>query len=68
MKDKTTTWLVGVAAVAAMALSIAALIGLLVFDSIFLLRVFATLLIVAYAAALVRSSNWVTKRRRKNEE
>lgn len=58
----------GVALAAAMALPVVGLIGLLVFDSIFLLRVLAMLLIVAYATALFRSSGWVSKRRRKNEK
>lgn len=57
--------MVGVALAAAMTLPVAALIGLLVFDSVFIWRVFATLLVVAYAAALFRSSGWAPKRRRK---
>lgn len=54
MRDKTKTWLEGVALAVGIALPIPALIGLLVFDSILLLWIYVALVLVVYIAGLLR--------------
>ena len=54
MKDKTKAWQERPAFAAGIALPIPALIGLLVFVSIFLLWIYVALVLVAYIAGLVR--------------
>jgi hypothetical protein len=65
LRDKTKTWLEGAAFAVGIPLPIPALIGLLVFDSTFLLWIYVAVVLVAYIAKLLSDRDSLTKLQRK---